>query len=62
MRLGGKVGIAACLVLLAVSGPVERDHECARKVGVEWTREDGVTERLDSWVVCMGMAERTVMP
>lgn len=30
-----------------------RAQQCADKLGIEWTREDGATERLDAFRRCM---------
>ncbi len=53
-------GILASIIAIAVLGPcgIMDDPErtevrCAREVGVEWSVEDGATERLDAFSDCV---------
>lgn len=50
----GIIASGLALALFAPScDPKPTPQACAKKVGVTWTYEDGVTERLDAFQACM---------
>ena len=49
------LALSALLVALsAPSGDAGDPARCARALGIEWTLEDGATERLDAFATCTG--------
>ena len=61
-RLVATLGMVASSTILAPTsltnefGPMER---CATRLGIEWTFEDGATDRLDAFALCVTMEGMT---
>lgn len=52
------VGLAASALVLAADwfDRPQREHVCADNLGIVWSVEDGATERLADWRVCVERA------